>query len=85
MTISEDLWAELDSLEKRVEGFKTGAVSEAEFRAIRVPQGIYEQRESGTYMLRVRNAAGGVLPAQLRRLGEVAAKWGNGLLHVTTR
>ena len=85
MTVSEDLWTGLDSLEKTVDGFKAGAVSEAEFRAIRVPQGIYEQRESGTYMLRVRNPAGGVLPAQLRRLGEVAAKWGSGLLHVTTR
>ena len=85
MAVSGDLWTELDSLEKTVERFKAGAVSEAEFRAIRVPQGIYEQRESGTYMLRVRNPAGGVLPGQLRRLGEVAAKWGNGLLHVTTR
>jgi len=81
----EDLLAGLESLERTIERFKAGAVSETEFRAIRVPQGIYEQRESGTYMLRVRNAAGGVLPAQLRRLGEVSSRWGNGLLHVTTR
>jgi sulfite reductase (ferredoxin) len=85
MRVSGDLPVELDALEKSIERFMAGAVSEAEFRVIRVPQGIYEQRESGTYMLRVRNTAGGVLAAQLRRLGEVAAKWGNGLLHVTTR
>ena len=81
----EDLRSGLDSLEKTIAEFKAGTVSEGEFRAIRVPQGIYEQRESGTYMLRVRCTAGGLLPSHLKRLGEVAAKWGNGLLHVTTR
>ena len=64
--------AELDELQKTVEQFRAGAISETQFRAIRVPQGIYEQRESGTYMLRVRFPAGGVLPDHLRRLGEVA-------------
>ena len=81
----QDFQSGLDSLEKTISEFKAGKVSEGEFRAIRVPQGIYEQRESGTYMLRVRCTAGGLLPAHLKRLGEVAAKWGNGLLHVTTR
>lgn len=47
--------------------------------------GVYEQRESGTYMLRVRIPAGGVLPRQMRRLAEVAQHFGNGTLHVTTR
>ena len=83
--VPADLTAGLDSFEKTVSEFKAGSVSEAEFRAIRVPLGIYEQRESGTYMLRVRCAAGGMTPAHLRRLGEVSARWGNGLLHVTTR
>jgi sulfite reductase (ferredoxin) len=86
LNVSEaELRAELEGLEETVRRFKGGAISEGEFRAIRVPQGIYEQRESGTYMLRVRNPAGGVLARQLRRLGEVAAQWGNGQLHVTTR
>jgi sulfite reductase (ferredoxin) len=80
-----EMGADLEALELAVERFKSGAMSDAEFRAIRVPQGIYEQRESGTYMLRVRNPAGGVLPGHLRGLGAVAAQWGNGLLHVTTR
>jgi len=85
MKTPEDQIPGLDSLEKAIAEFKAGRVSESEFRVIRVPQGIYEQRESGTYMLRVRCAAGGVTPESLRRLGEVSKKWGNGLLHVTTR
>jgi sulfite reductase (ferredoxin) len=79
------LAAELDEFQKTVEQFRTGAISEAQFRAIRVPQGIYEQRESGTYMLRVRFPAGGILPDHLRHLGEVASTFGNGVLHITTR
>jgi sulfite reductase (ferredoxin) len=79
------LAAELDEFQKTVEQFRAGVISEAQFRTIRVPQGIYEQRESGTYMLRVRFPAGGVLPDHLRRLGEVASTFGNGVLHVTTR
>jgi sulfite reductase (ferredoxin) len=83
--VSAGLAAELDEFQKTVEQFRTSAISEAQFRAIRVPQGIYEQRESGTYMLRVRFPAGGVLPDHLRRLGEVASSFGNGVLHITTR
>ena len=79
------LGAELDEFQQTVDQFQAGVLSEAQFRAIRVPRGIYEQRESGTYMLRVRFPAGGILPEHLRRLGEVAAESGNGLLHVTTR
>jgi sulfite reductase (ferredoxin) len=80
-----NLQTELDGLQSTVEQFKAGAISESQFRSLRVPAGVYEQRENGTYMLRVRFPAGGVLPRHLRRLGEVSAKFGNGLLHVTTR
>lgn len=79
------LAASLDELERVIARFKAGAITDGQFRIIRVPAGVYEQRENGTYMLRVRFPAGGVLPSHLRRLGEVAAQFGNGLLHVTTR
>jgi len=82
--VSAGLAAELDEFQKTVEQFRAGAISEAQFRAIRVPQGIYEQRESGTYMLRVRFPAGGVCPTTCG-VGEVASTFGNGVLHITTR
>jgi sulfite reductase (ferredoxin) len=83
--VSDQIQAELDEFEKVVARFKSGTLNESQFRIVRVPAGVYEQRENGTYMLRVRCPAGGVLPEHLRRLGAVSEQFGNGLLHVTTR
>jgi len=83
--VSDRIQAELDEFENVIARFKAGAINEGQFRIIRVPAGVYEQRENGTYMLRVRFPAGGATAAHLRRLGEVAAKFGNGLVHTTTR
>ena len=71
--------------QEEVDRFKRGDISFAQFRSFRVPLGVYEQRESDTYMLRVRFPAGGVLPDQMRCLASVARKYGNGVLHVTSR
>ncbi|MHB1305950.1 MAG: sulfurtransferase TusA family protein [Limisphaerales bacterium] len=76
---------DLAAFDKAVAQFKQGAVSATQFQVFRVPQGVYEQRESGTYMLRVRFPAGVALPHQLRKLADVAERHGNGILHVTTR
>lgn len=80
-TLSDDL----SLVEKNVAQFKSGAISPTQFQVFRVPQGVYEQRESGTYMLRVRFPAGVALPGQLRKLAEVSRQFGNGVLHLTTR
>lgn len=76
---------DLAAFASNVAQFKTGELSPTRFQVFRVPQGVYEQRESGTYMLRVRFPAGVALPHQLRRLADVAETQGNGVLHVTTR
>lgn len=76
---------DLEAFQGIAKQFQSGEVSETQFRAFRVPMGVYEQRESGSYMLRVRFPAGGVLPKQMRRLAEVAREFGDGILHVTTR
>jgi len=83
--VSDGIQAELDDFQTVIERFKAGAINEGQFRIVRVPLGVYEQRENGTYMLRVRFPAGGTMSAHLRRLGEVSAQFGNGLLHITTR
>ena len=83
--LPETLPEDLDRFKETVEAYGNGSVSAAQFRAFRVPQGIYEQREDGTYMLRVRFPGGGVLPHQMRALAAVARTYGNGTLHVTTR
>ena len=76
---------DLDKIEQMVAQVQAGELSHERFRAFRVPMGIYEQRESGTFMLRVRLPAGAVLPHQMRTLAGVATRYGNGVLHVTTR
>ena len=50
-----------------------------------MPFGIYEQRQSGSYMVRVRCTAGIITPAQLNCLVANARALSSGRLHVTTR
>jgi len=77
--------AELDRLRDAIEDFRAGRISDVQFRAVRVPMGVYEQRQSGQFMLRARCPAGVTTPQGLARLAEVSAAFGNGVLHVTTR
>ena len=76
---------DLEQMGSMIAEVQAGELSLERFRAFRVPMGIYEQREDGTYMLRVRFPAGGVLPHQMRTLADVSELHGNGVLHVTTR
>ena len=68
-----------------VEKFLDGQTTPISFKAYRVPMGIYEQREAGKYMIRIRIGAGLVLPHQLRRIAELSKTYGSGIVHVTTR
>ena len=76
---------EIDELEGYVEQFRAGTIGAAEFKARRVPFGIYEQRTPGRFMIRIRCAAGIVTPAQLRRIADLSARRASGRLHLTTR
>jgi len=55
------------------------------FKAYRVPMGIYEQRTSGKYMVRIRIGAGIVTPGQLKKTAQLSKKYANGIVHLTTR
>jgi len=70
---------------REVERFISGQTSATAFKALRVPMGIYEQRESDTYMVRIRGAAGIFLPHQANLIADLAEKFGDGKVHVTTR
>ncbi|MHC4195332.1 MAG: Mov34/MPN/PAD-1 family protein, partial [Planctomycetota bacterium] len=69
----------------QVKKFLDDQTSPITFRAYRVPMGVYEQRTTGEFMVRIRIGAGLVLPFQLHRIAELSKKYGNGILHVTTR
>ena len=83
--LPETLGEELEQLRQMAGQLKAGEIPAARFQAFRVPQGVYEQRENGTYMLRVRLPAGIMLPGQMAAVAEVARKYGNGQLHLTSR
>lgn len=69
----------------QVKKFLDGQTSPIAFRGLRVPMGIYEQRAVGKFMVRIRIGAGLALPFQLERIAELSKKYGNGILHITTR
>jgi sulfite reductase (ferredoxin) len=70
---------------RQVERFTRGELSPAAFRVYRVPMGVYEQRQSGRYMVRIRLGAGRASAAQLRCIARLSQEHGNGVVHVTTR
>ena len=69
----------------QVEKFLTEDISSISFRAYRVPMGVYEQRTTGKFMVRIRIGAGLVLPFQLETIAKLSKKYGDGILHITTR
>lgn len=83
--LPDGLRNDLEQLRRRTWQFKEGAISASRYQAFRVPNGVYEQRESGTYMLRVRLPAGMLPPEHMRVVAEVAEAHGEGVLHLTTR
>lgn len=83
--LPDSLEGELEKLKTMVAQFHEGSVSFEQLKAFRVPLGVYEQRESGTFMLRIRLPGGHLLPHQMRVMANVSKKYGNSVLHVTTR
>ena len=97
-SVNKSAWTEADvlcvpqSVRQDVSGYRAnvekyvrGETNPVLFRGYRVPMGIYEQRKSGDFMVRIRIGAGVVLSGQLERIAGLSKKFGNGVLHVTTR
>ena len=78
-----DLAQDIENHASDVSRFLSGDISPAVFKARRVPRGIYEQRKSGTYMVRVRLAGGRIGSEQARVLADVSRTFGNCLLYTS--
>lgn len=65
--------------------YRLGKVEPVQFKAFRVPMGIYEQRKNETYMARIRATGGVIYPSQLLQILDIAKRHGSNLLHITTR
>jgi sulfite reductase (ferredoxin) len=79
------LLKEQDQFEVDINDFVAGKINPVKFKAIRVAHGVYEQRQENTYMIRIRCAAGGITPQQLKKVAELAESYGSGEVHFTTR
>ncbi len=83
--LPDSLGDDLAQFREMTEQFASGDISAEQYKAFGVPQGVYEQRKDGQFMLRMRLTAGVVTPEQMRALADAAEKHGSGVLHATTR
>lgn len=65
--------------------YQEGKIETVQFKAFRVPMGIYEQRKDEVYMSRVRTTGGVIYPEQFIKLIDIALNHKSDLLHITTR
>ncbi len=83
--LPEDLENDIEVYRSEIKSFLAGKIHPTQFKGKRVPRGIYEQRTNNTFMMRIRIPAGGITPVQLEKVLELSNKYGNGILHITTR
>ena len=81
VTLADDI----NYIGKLINEFNNGTIPAAQFKAIRVPMGIYEQRKDGTYMVRIRCTGGFISPQQLKEVAHAAIRGNVPHLHITTR
>ena len=83
--IPSSLEADIRRFEQDLADFRAGRLHETAFTAKRVKMGVYLERNYTTYMFRIRCAGGILSPQQLEAAGELARKYGEARVHVTTR
>ncbi len=83
--IPDNLPAELDELDSYIARYQRGEIDAATLKVRRVPFGCYEQRQDGSYMVRIRTTGGALTPRQLRMIAEISTRYGGDAIHITTR
>ena len=83
--LPEEVKNGIENFKRSLEEAQREKISSARFKDIRVPWGIYSHRGGKVYMTRIRVPAGVVTPSQLKALSVCSQKYGDGILHITTR
>lgn len=83
--IPTSLTEDIDKFKVLAEGYKAGKVTTTEFKAFRVPMGVYEQRKDEVYMVRIRATGGVIVPQNLSAIIDIARRHKSNLLHITDR
>ncbi|MCM8797332.1 MAG: sulfurtransferase TusA family protein [Candidatus Omnitrophica bacterium] len=83
--LPEKIKKDLENYSKAIEDYLEGKSSWQRFSGVRVPWGNYSHRGGKIFMGRIRIPAGVLLPYQLKALAEASQRYGDGMLHITTR
>ena len=73
------------TLQNKIVEYRQGKLDEDGFKHYRMMRGVYGQRQLGVQMLRTKIPYGKLNADQLIRLADIAEKYTNGNLHLTTR
>ncbi|MEX0680956.1 MAG: hypothetical protein WD097_06200 [Balneolales bacterium] len=76
---------ELDEYEQKIKDYRKGLIGDIKMQKIRLQLGTYAQRQPGVQMQRIKIPYGDLNPAKMHRLADVADKYANGFMHLTTR
>jgi sulfite reductase beta subunit-like hemoprotein len=80
-----DYRAALRSHGSRVERYRSGGMTDDEFRPVRLSYGLYYQLDHTSHMQRIKLPGGLITAAQADVLADIADDHARGVLHVTTR
>lgn len=83
--ISQDHFKAIEDFKEKVDQYKKGEIDPLRFKAFRVSMGVYEQREKETYMVRTRIPGGVINLKQFETINDIAKKYSNGKMHLTSR
>ena len=76
---------ELANYEQHIQKYLAGQLDETKMQKLRLHFGTYAQRQEGVQMQRIKIPGGFLTADQLTLLGHVAARFGSGFIHFTTR
>lgn len=76
---------DIELYKESLRNFLEGKISAERFKGIRVPWGFYSHRGGKIFMARIRIPNGILYPSQLKGLAVASQKYGDGVLHITTR
>ena len=76
---------DVDAFIGKLSAFERGELAPDEWKAFRLVNGVYSQRQEDAMMVRVKIPQGVLTATQLRALADVAERYSNGKGHLTTR
>lgn len=84
-TVSRAAQRDITDLQRKVDAFTSGQMTDEQFRKFRLARGVYGQRQAGVQMIRIKLPYGRITADQLIRIADVSDRYATGNLHATTR